>query len=47
MVDRGKAKKIMIVDDDPFCIMLVKGMLESLGQTVDTAEDGKQGVGMY
>ncbi len=37
----------MIVDDDPFCTMLVKGMLESLGQLVDTAEDGKLGVGMY
>ena len=47
MVDKGKIKKIMIVDDDPFCVMLVKGMLESLGEQVDTAEDGKQGVGMY
>eukprot|EP00347_Sterkiella_histriomuscorum_P006377 403352992 len=37
----------MIVDDDPFCTMLVKGMLEALGQIVDTAEDGKIGVGMY
>jgi CheY-like chemotaxis protein len=41
MVDKGKTKKIMIVDDDPFCLMLVKGMLEGLGQAVDTAEDGK------
>lgn len=42
-----KVKKIMIVDDDPFCTMLVKTMLESLGQIVDTADDGKLGVGMY
>ena len=46
MVD-GKAKKIMIIDDDEFCVMLVKGMLESLGQIVDSAEDGKAGVGLY
>ncbi|CDW74040.1 chemotaxis protein [Stylonychia lemnae] len=42
-----KAKKIMIVDDDPFCTQLVKMMLESLGQQVDSATNGKEGVGMY
>ena len=42
-----RVKKVMIVDDDPFCTMLVKSMLESLGQIVDTADDGKLGVGMY
>lgn len=42
-----KVKKILLVDDDPFCTMLVKGMLESLGQIVDTAANGKEGVGVY
>ena len=37
----------MIVDDDPFCTQLVKMMLESLGQQVDTATNGKEGVGLY
>jgi CheY-like chemotaxis protein len=42
-----KVKKVMIVDDDPFCTQLVKMMLESLGQQVDSAVNGKEGVGMY
>ena len=42
-----KVKKIMLVDDDSFCIMTVKFMLETLGQEVETASNGKEGVGMY
>ncbi len=53
MVDRrsnttsAKLRKIMVVDDDPFCQQFVKMMLESLGQEVDLANNGKEGVGMY
>lgn len=42
-----KVKKIMIVDDDPFCCSLVQMMLESLGQECDTANNGKEGVSLY
>ena len=42
-----KNKKIMIVDDDPFCCQLVQMMLETLGQECETAGNGKEGVSLY
>lgn len=45
MVD--KAKKVMVVDDDTFCSQLVKMMLESIGHTVEVANNGKESVGLY
>jgi CheY-like chemotaxis protein len=37
----------MVVDDDMFCSQLVKMMLESIGQTVDLACNGKESIGLY
>ena len=37
----------MIVDDDPFCQQFVKMMLESIGQQVDLANNGKEGVSLF
>ena len=42
-----KIKKIMVVDDDLFCCQFIKIMLESQGQQVELASNGKEGVGMY
>ena len=44
---QAKVMKVMVVDDDPFCQQIVKMMLESQGQVVDQAMNGKEGVGMY
>ena len=43
----AKAKKVMVVDDDMFCSQLVKMMLESIGQQVDIACNGKESVGLF
>ena len=40
-------KKVMVVDDDMFCSQLVKMMLESIGQQVDIACNGKESVGLF
>ena len=32
---QAKVKKVMVVDDDPFCQQIMKMMLESMGQIVD------------
>ena len=42
-----KPKKIMVVDDDPFCCQIVKMLLEGLGQEVELASNGKEGVNKY
>ena len=37
---KGKNKKVLVVDDDPVVIRLVKEILKNLGFTVETAKDG-------
>ena len=37
---KTKVKKILVVDDDPVVIRLVKELLKSQGFSVDTAKDG-------
>lgn len=37
---KGKIKKVLVVDDDPVVIRLVKEILKTLGYQVETAKDG-------
>lgn len=37
---KGKNKKVLVVDDDPVVIRLVKEILKNLGYEVETAKDG-------
>ncbi len=37
---KGKNKKVLVVDDDPVVIRLVKEILKNQGYTVETAKDG-------
>ena len=37
---KGKVKKVLVVDDDPVVIRLVKEILKTLGYQVETARDG-------
>jgi DNA-binding response OmpR family regulator len=37
---KAKAKKVLVVDDDPLVIRLVKELLKTNGYVVETAKDG-------
>jgi putative two-component system response regulator len=39
---RTSGLSILVVDDDPFCRELLRGVLEALGYQVEVARDGKQ-----
>ncbi|MBN2496491.1 MAG: response regulator [Deltaproteobacteria bacterium] len=40
----GDSRRILVVDDDPVLLQLVTSMLERIGHTVFTAENGRQGL---
>ncbi|MBL8014300.1 MAG: response regulator [Candidatus Omnitrophica bacterium] len=37
---KGKSKRVLVVDDDPVVIRLVKEILKNIGYEVETAKDG-------
>ena len=41
------SKKVLLCEDHPINAMIVKGLLEKQGMTVDIAENGQQGVEMF
>lgn len=40
-------KKILIIDDEPNILLMMKKMLERAGYEVDLASDGKQGLDIF
>ena len=42
--DFGKGKTVLVIDDDPGAVELVKGILEKVGCEVMSAGDGKEGL---
>ncbi len=42
--DYGVAKSILIIDDDPTLLTMLKSFLESHGYVVDTADGGEKGL---
>ena len=40
----GQSRKILVVDDEPHILLLVRKILEKEGFTVETAEDGEKGI---
>ena len=43
---RHQGRRVLLVDDDPLNLEVAKYMLDDIGLTVDTAEDGEQALGL-
>jgi YesN/AraC family two-component response regulator len=40
-------KKVLIIDDEPYILLMLKKMLEKVGYEVDLASNGKEGLDLF